>query len=129
MSADLDEMYHGVFVTALEGGIGYWSVAEDYRWSTGDGQTEDHKGFRAVIRETTDEEEGPELVVDRRVVARGLRALAAHKVTWGGRPMSPESRWPSLAKGWLRDPANADIDADAADNIIQAGLFGDIRYG
>jgi hypothetical protein len=125
---DLDELLHGIFVTALEGGIGYWSRCDKYRWSIGDGEVEDLEGFEAVVREMDDDgEEGPELTINREVVLRGLKALAEGTATWGGRELHPNYRAKALV--WLTAPASADIDANDADNIVQAGLFGDVRYG
>jgi hypothetical protein len=52
-----------VFVTALEGGIGYWACASEYHWRRPDAgenthtlDAEDLDGFYAVVHEITDDE-------------------------------------------------------------------------
>lgn len=85
------EFLHGIFTTALEGGIGYWSACSDYHWhhpaSGGDGVlVADLDGFYAVIEPLeegwgvfgdphgavgdTDEDRRP-LTIDLGVVHRG----------------------------------------------------------
>jgi hypothetical protein len=129
---DLDELVHGIFVTALEGGIGYWSRCEGYRWSLdGQGEIEDLYGFEARVRELDgDSEDGyskVELVINRQVILNGLQMLADGSCTFGGRELSPE--WRARAAGWLAAPTSADLDAEDADVVVQAGLFGDVTYG
>ena len=116
---DQDKALADVFTTALEGGIGYWSVCSRYLWSidgTLDGQARD---FIAVIQDTEDDDR--EYVIDRGVIARGIReakkrgnwaeyhARALNDLTFG--------KWDDL-----------DFDADTADLIVQMGLFGEYRY-
>ena len=123
---DLDTLYFYLFTTAIEGGVGYWARSEGYHWSIdGKGDINDVKGFRAILHDSV---EGGEYVVDRSVIAKGIRALAANKVTFGSQPMNADNRITKLAKTLLRD-RDGDYDAGDADNIVQAGLFGDIRYG
>jgi hypothetical protein len=123
---DLDELLHTIFVTAMEGGIGYWSVCGGYRWSlNGEGEIADLYGFEARVREL--EGNGTEFRVDRETIRRGVEGLAAGTVTFGGRELSPE--WRARAAGWLAAPTSADLDAEDADVVVQAGLFGDVRYG
>lgn len=117
---------HDLFVTALEGGIGYWSECSEYRWSLDDGK-EDLSGFRAVI-ENMVEEELPAAVIDRDVMVKGLSL--AYKAA---------ERYPGVYAlddvGLAWDTGNAtllgaiDFDADTADAVVQLGLFGEVRYG
>jgi hypothetical protein len=128
--AQLDELLFNAFITALEGGVQYWAEVDKYRWSVGDSKTEDTRGFRAVLRERSEHEHEtpqPWLVVDRAVMLRGLEHLANGTCTWGGRELSKS--YQRKAIGWHAVPEHADIDANDADNIVQAGLFGDVRYG
>lgn len=47
-----------VFVTALEGGIGYWSLATRYHiWKDGEEGVEDVDNFQAIVHEITDEDD------------------------------------------------------------------------
>jgi hypothetical protein len=121
---------HGIFVTALEGGIGYWSTATSYKWSNEDGE-DDLLGFHADIFETeeVDEEDGEAAVIptrriDAQVVARGLIALATSK-----RGPFRNLCIRILLGGQTADDALGECDADAADAIVQMGLFGEIVYG
>jgi hypothetical protein len=127
---DLDELLHGIFVTAMEGGVNYWASVERYRWSIGDGEIEDEQGFEAELLDRAELEDTGKrnlLRVDREVILRGLQRLADGSCTWGGRELSPE--WRARAAGWLAAPTSADVDASDADNVVQSGLFGDIVYG
>lgn len=116
-----DQLFHGLFTTALEGGIGYWSECEDYRWSIGDGETEDYQNFLAVIMDTVDEEEHG-YFIDRRVIARGYKLAATEfrdKIAWSTEP-------PPLV---ITDDTDWDYDSGDADCIVQLGLFGKVIYG
>jgi hypothetical protein len=124
---------HGIFVTALEGGIGYWSTATSYKWSDEDGE-DDLTGFHADIFETeeVDEEDGedgeaaviPTRRIDAQVVARGLIALATSK-----KGPFRDLCIRILLGGQTADDALCECDADAADAIVQMGLFGELVYG
>jgi hypothetical protein len=117
-----DELLHGLFTTALEGGIGYWSECSDYRWSIkGDGVDEDYTGFSATITET-DDDNSPKHVIDRKVISKGYRlATTTHRdaIAWStGKP-------PLI----VTDDTDWDYDAGDADCIVQLGLFGKVVYG
>jgi hypothetical protein len=110
------------FTTALEGGIGYWSVCSRYRWYVGPDADLDKqaKDFIAVIIETEDDDE-PTYVIDRTVIARGIRKAHEH----GG--------WNDYHARGIRNLQfgkydEADYDSDTADIIVQFGLFGEQRY-
>ncbi|MFM1966787.1 MAG: hypothetical protein RL134_2512, partial [Actinomycetota bacterium] len=65
----LDRVLHDVFVTAMEGGIGYWSGCSSYRWSLDGGEVDDLTGFRAVIHDHV--MPGPAITINRDVILRG----------------------------------------------------------
>ncbi len=110
-----------VFVTALEGGIGYWSAASEYHiWRSSDGEP-DTAGFFATIEDG--EDDGKEYRIDAAVIARGL-----------GRIVRGEVEIASSIRGnvMLANATNgddADLDAIDADCVVQAGLFGEVVYG
>lgn len=124
---------HAIFVTALEGGIGYWSTATSYKWSNEDGE-DDLLGFHADIFETEempDEDEEDEEAaaiptrrIDAQVVARGLVALATAK-----KGPFRDLCIRILLGGETADDALCECDAEAADAIVQMGLFGELVYG
>ena len=127
-----DQLLFHLFVTALEGGIGYWSQCSTYHNSRPDDNAtpyqDDIFGFHAVIHEIDDEsatfEELPVHRIDRTVIAKGYR-LATSK-EWRNR-----LAWSSGEKPPFIVTADTDWDFDAgdADMIVQLGLFGDVVYG
>jgi hypothetical protein len=125
------DVLHGVFVTALEGGINYWCSIKSYHWAksgAGEEYTGDLDNFRAVVID--DEDDGKEHVIDIEVIARGINRLADATATFGGQPLNGDGHLHKLALA-LNGPKAEDVDYDAgdADNIVQAGLFNDIVYG
>jgi|15BtaG_2_1085339.scaffolds.fasta_scaffold00310_11 hypothetical protein len=107
----------GVFVTAIEGGIGYWSSCFEYSWSGGDGEP-DHRGFEAVVSEHDDRRPW---VIDIDTIREGLRLIAE-----GGHVNQTMTN--NIAEAYARLDAGQ-IDAYDADAIVQAGLFGEVVYG
>lgn len=117
------EALHGLFVTALEGGIGYWSVATRYRWSIpGTDGEDDLDGFHAVIEEVeTGEDTPPVHRIDAACILRGLLHFAA--------PGDGYRHVRQVARALLLGDDEVDYDAEDADCIVQAGLFGEVVYG
>lgn len=124
----LDQLFLDTFVTALEGGIGYWAASTSYHWEVeGDLMGEDKEGFYSDIVDTEfpDDEDNAGFKptrIDRAVIARGFDRLLA-----GAIEMNP-SILKNITSGY-HDPANADLDAIDADVVVQVGLFGEIVYG
>jgi hypothetical protein len=115
------ETLFGAFVTALEGGIGYWSSARVYRWKGADGE-EDHTGFCAVI-EIEDEDEDDLRTITAPVIEAGYLAIVERRVK------VCDSIYKAIVLGWADVDGGGYVDADAADCIVQAGLFGEVVYG
>lgn len=123
-----DALYLNVFTAAIEGGINYWAAVSAYHWTNdpeGDAlNAQDHAGFFAVISDQEDDEE-PEHLVNRSVIARGMRLIAE------GETQLNETLRAEIARAY-RKPENDDdydIDAEQADCILQVGLFNEIVYG
>lgn len=143
-----------VFVTALEGGIGYWSECQTYKpwgdkskprvpqiYEDPNDDSPPHEGWYAKVLDHVElyEGEGKRNVyrIDAKVIRRGLKRMLDAEWTEGGymakygddkgnlRSMNDYCR--TLAHGILKCEDH-DFDAGDADNIVQAGLFGDIRY-
>tara|TARA_R110000824_G_scaffold375880_1_gene566858 strand:+ start:4259 stop:4687 length:429 start_codon:yes stop_codon:yes gene_type:complete len=124
-----------VFVTALEGGIGYWSRA--YHYHTGrrnevGGYDDDLQGFNADVMDCVahdgdvpwkleDEDDERLLTIDRSTILKGLEAIATRRVKLA-------ERIHEAVEADLRGAGGA-IDAEAADCVVQAGLFGEVIYG
>ena len=105
------QILNDVFVTAMYGGIGYWSVAAD--WS------EEVDDFFAYIEDTEDDD--ARYTIDADVIARGINRILDGTV-------GIRSDLLDQVKS-TRSYDECDVDADAADCIVQVGLFGEIRYG
>ena len=110
---------HGLFTTALEGGIGYWSVCTQYRWSLPDGE-DDLDGFFATVEET-ETDDAPTHRIDAACILRGLQFFAQKGEGY--------KHVRSVARAVLLGDEDLDYDAGDADCIVQAGLFGEVVYG
>jgi hypothetical protein len=118
-----DKALADIFVTALEGGIGYWSSCSRYIWSvdgTLDGQAKD---FIAVVQDVEDDE-GTEYVIDRACIVRGLDRAYTRRAM--GNSDYHAKAIKALYFGKYDD---ADYDSDTADLIVQYGLFDEAVYG
>ena len=112
-----EQFLDDVVTTALEGGIGYWSVCSAYEW--------DGVPARAQIQEfdeSTGEPFGPLMEVDRALIRRGIKDILSGESNTG------ESLIGMVAAANATNDAG-DVDADVADAIVQVGLFGNLVYG
>jgi hypothetical protein len=123
-----DQECSDILITAFDGDYGgcwYWAMPDpEVRVSEQfvmDGPKVDDL-WRAVGIADKEEQER-RYRVDHETIRVGLRRIVEGDCTFGGKPW--ENRTHIL--GSLSDPG--DIDADIADVIVQAGLFGDIVYG
>lgn len=149
------EFLHGLFTTALEGGIDYWSACSKYHWSTrvadDNGQHNvvgDIDNFIAVIEPTEDNTWGiwddnrdtQSLRIDLDVMARGARLMYWYVqgiVDGQGKqvPLDKIKPWPEghyhwqYVKAYASNGEDGDYDAGTADCIVQFGLFGEVVYG
>lgn len=116
-----------IFTTALEGGIGYWSACERYRWSNPDGSP-DPIGFYAdvVVLDADEAEVRPEHTIGRTTILKGLITLATE-----ADPKYVPREYVALARGVLTgsDTWDDTLDADSADVVVQTGLFGRVVFG
>ena len=114
------EFLWGVFVTALEGGIGYWSQCLTYKQSLeGGGPLDaDHDGFHAVIRDY----EGEKRTINSDVIHKGIQLLLTGEAKINGDLLG------SLVAGVVKNDGGF-VDAEVADCVVQAGLFEQIVYG
>jgi hypothetical protein len=112
-----NEFLRDVFTCALEGGIGYWSVAHRYMWEP--------KKFIAVITEIEDAygaEGTKKFKVNAAVIRKGIELLMAGTV-------HVNTTIAATLKDAVATGDTCMIDAEVADCIVQAGLFGEIVYG
>ena len=125
MSTEQDQMYADIFTTAIEGGVNYWASVLSYKWTLPNSE-QDLVGFRAVVIDQ--EEDGAEpQTIDRAVIVRGVREMSAMKFNPGSQAARCSKNCTALSFG--RNLDDLDFDADDADMIVQAGLFGEVVYG
>lgn len=105
-------MLADIATTAIEGGVNYWAQVSGYTPS-GD--------VRATLHDM--EDDGAEHVVTLDTVARGLRVII-DGCRYAGPGLQKLAREASRTNEM---PVN--LDASAADAIVQAGIFGELVYG
>jgi len=133
MHPDLAPLLHSIFVTACEGGIGYWCDLSVYRWSRvspADLAMPDYDGFCAKGTDVDDPEDVFE--IDRVTIARGCARICDLTRTIGNFHSDGQRRLASILLACAAAPSFADgtdLDAEDADFITQVGLFGEIVYG
>lgn len=119
-----NEFIRDIAIAAVEGGIGYWASARRYRWSTGVAPLLDNmlQFPETRIEPAEDPEDFEPCAITRRTITAGLARIRA-----GGVDLHRDVR----AAIVLADEDNdaCQIDAYAADAIVQAGLFGELRFG
>jgi hypothetical protein len=117
-----EEMMGDIMCTALEGGIGYWCAADDIvRKEREGGHFFDYASFMATPAEE-DDEFLPQ-VVTYATIAQGVQRILACD------PKPHVNSTIYAAVGSITQGDAGGIDADAADAIIQVGLFGELVYG
>jgi len=138
--SERDRAYLSIFITALEGGIGYWSSCTVYHWTTATAEQnaldhEDVLGFHATIKdldeewfgdllpETKKDERTQQVRIDRSTIARGVGLFLKKDY----RPDSYFGRAKAALQWGKWD--ELDVDADIADSIVQLGLFGEVVFG
>lgn len=114
-----------VLTTAIEGGVQYWADVLVYRWSDpslkhGNGTRD---AYAELVESDYEEEETQDLLrVTLDTIARGWRLYEGQTLSG-----SEYGRQAMLADRTNGD--DGDYDADVADNVLQLGLFGEVRYG
>jgi hypothetical protein len=117
-----DPDLHDIFTTAIEGGCTYWARITGYRWRLPGTDEADLLTFKATIEDTEDDDK--EYVITRQTIVQGIQRALDGAFTYGSQPATPE-----MIAGMRRVISALDVDASAADNILQIALFGDVRYG
>lgn len=135
-SATRETFLANILTTAVEGGIGYWSQVVEYAWydptmQGGTAQPGPAGGGNAyAVLYVPEGPDGTEKVYNLtpEVIAHGLRVIERDS-----RVIRSRIRGVIVACSRASDTAPdglcGDIDADAADAIVQAGLFGEVIFG
>lgn len=140
------ELLSDIVTTAVEGGIGYWSVVTRYKWRetlkqvqtrlAANNETADIEALEALreklpfpiaeIIELEDEDkpedENPHHTITPEVIRRGMQLAMTPGI------LHPNSNTFRSVHRALMSMDAGEIDADAADNIVQLGLFGRVVY-
>jgi hypothetical protein len=126
------EFFADIITTALEGGVGYWSQASEYRWFSptlsGGTATPGPNGTAnayATLHETdTDDGElGPPLTVTVDDIARAFGILRR------GTPEGWNARDVARMLAAYAETDAGEIDAGDADCIVQVATLGTVVYG
>lgn len=118
------EFLSDIIIGAVEGGTGYWAEVRQYQYVyNGEvkvyigGRVGDETRARLNVMDT-----GDEYVLDTAIVSRGLGRIKRGEVGLNSTLRN------AILHGDIDNDAG-DIDADCADAIVQAGLFGELVYG
>lgn len=117
-SAERLEFLSDIVITAIEGGIGYWSRVTDYTPVLAD-YTPDNVTTASIV-ETGDGDVSDPHTVTIETIARGLSHVRTEHHDYGNR-----SRFVAAD----RDNDAGEFDSCDADVLVQLGLFGEVRYG
>jgi hypothetical protein len=131
----VSEFLSDVITTALAGGINYWATVISYDPATAtavlDDVEDDMGGHVARVAAT-------HLALDADVVARGIKTVMEARAPFydpnGTRSQCDDvpfltAHWASVVRSAVLALDAGEIDADAADVIVQAALFREVRYG
>lgn len=119
---DREQFLSDVIVTAVEGGIGYWSTCLQYQWESNVVVTDFQQhggGTRATI---SPEDTDAIHTITPDTIEKGIVRIISGEAALNERTR----RIIAVAN---RDNDASYIDSDAADAIVQAGLFGKLVYG
>lgn len=112
---DIDD----IVVTALEGGITYWALSAEVVGTPLANSRGRHLAAGGSLRIgflEPDDDGNPEVILDLNGLLKGLQTWASNGY----------DHYNALTEEGLDC---ADIDAEAADAIVQCAIFGDIVYG
>ena len=120
MSPKRIEFLADLLTTAVEGGIGYWSVVSDYQWREGPATT------RVTVQDTEGEGvEGKVWQLNVEIIGAALDKLLADPRACHVHPENAKPLWAaSVTNGEDEVP-----DAGMADLVVQVACFGDVIYG
>lgn len=116
-----EQFLKDILITAVEGGINYWSAVSDY--DPDNGTVKVHE-FEPDTGETDGNGYAVEgMVVDLDVIAKGIGVLDKKGENW------KSGYWAEFWRANRTNGEQGDYDAGTADCIVQAALFGEVVYG
>jgi hypothetical protein len=114
-SAERVEFLSDVLTTAVEGGIQYWADVLIYEVGP------------ETYATIADEDGEYNITID--TIAHGISVLTTGENRGHSFTMSGMDYWKQFLLANRTNGEDGDYDADIADNILQAGIFGRIVYG
>lgn len=108
-----------IYTTALEGGIGYWAVCDEYRWQYL------YEDWENNIVKPLDPDQVLVVLSDTEETDFENEHLTPAKIRAGAKLLI--EKYPHLYQ--IIDDNQFHVDANGADAIVQLGLFGEIVYG
>jgi hypothetical protein len=124
---EFDSIVSSIHCSAIEGGhygIGYWCEVVSYKWDE-----KDDTKFKSVIQMDEESEKDTDeriakrrrYTIDRNVIIEGIKRIASGE-------MSVNDSYVNKCAALLVT-GEADMDANDADVIVQAGLFNEVIFG
>ena len=114
-----DKEVVSIYTTAMEGGIGYWAIADEYKWMylyedwNNDIVKELDPDQVLVVLSDTEETDFKDEELTPAKIRAGVKLLI--------------ERYPHLYQ--ILDGDEFHVDANGADAVVQLGLFGEVVYG
>lgn len=108
-----------IFVTAMEGGVNYWAAIHLYRHHVDTNRAPDQ--VHALLYDAEDEGDRKILPVNFKTIRDGIALILKDELVCS-------EVFENVKTAVVEDDASA-IDANDADCIVQAGLFGKLVYG
>lgn len=108
-----------VITAAIEGGINYWASVRVYKW-----ENLPFEDVHAVIHDSQDD--GKEYSVTVATIYQGLKSILEGSVKYN---VGEGPSVLAMAQAFVLSGDAGDVDAGDADNIVQAGLFSELKYG
>jgi hypothetical protein len=108
-----------IYTTALEGGIGYWAVCDEYRWQYL------YEDWENGIVKPLEPDQVLVVLSDTEETDFKNEELTPAKIRAGVKLLI--EKYPN--KYQIIDDNQFHVDADGADLVVQLGLFGEVVYG
>jgi hypothetical protein len=119
-----EQFLKDVLITAVEGGINYWSAVSEY--DPDNGTVRVHE-YHPDTGETENGYAKEGVLVTLDTIAKGIGVIERDSVRF--RFAHVGGYWGEFWKANRTNGENGDYDAGIADCIVQAALFGEVVYG
>ena len=99
----------------------HWSFAEKYHWEKN--KKEDLDGFYAIVIDAEDDDAFPRSTINQDTIVKGINKIVTDST------VKINDTLRQIITQANKENDAGDLDADAADYIIQIGLFDQIIFG